>query len=63
MSNDTPVTILPPAGSEAPSVLQLPAQNVTPNADGSFTVPSRHLPSLLAGGWQIAVASGTTHVP
>ncbi|MEI9964128.1 MAG: hypothetical protein WDM92_04910 [Caulobacteraceae bacterium] len=63
MSNDTPVTLLPPAGSAAPSVLQLPALNVAPNSDGSFTVPSRHLPSLLAAGWQIVVASGTTHVP
>jgi hypothetical protein len=63
MSNDMPVMVLPPAESEPPSVLQLPAQNVTPNVDGSFTVASRHLPALLAGGWQIAVASGTTHVP
>jgi hypothetical protein len=63
MSSDTPVTVLPPAGSSPPSVLQLPAQSVAPNADGSFTVASRHLPSLLAAGWQIAVASGTTHVP
>lgn len=63
MANDTPVTVLPPSGSEPPSVLQLPALSVAPNADGSFTVASRHLPALLAGGWRIAVASGTTHVP
>jgi len=63
MSNDTPVTVLAPSGTEPPSVLQLPAQNVTPNADGSFTVPSRHLPALLGAGWRIVVSSGTTHVP
>lgn len=63
MSNDTPVTVLPPSGSEPPSALQLPALSISPNADGSFTVPSRNLPTLLAGGWRIAVASGTTHVP
>ena len=63
MSNDTPVTVLPPTDQESPSVLLLPAQSVPPNADGSFTVASRHLPALLAGGWRIAVASGTTHVP
>lgn len=62
MSNDTPVTILPPPGT-VPCVLQLPALSVAPNADGSFTVPSRLLPALLSGGWQIVVASGTTHVP
>jgi hypothetical protein len=32
-------------------------------AELSFTVASRHLPALLGGGWRIAVASGTTHVP
>lgn len=63
MSNDTPVTVLPPAGQDPPSALHLPAQTLPPNADGSFTVASRHLPALLAGGWSIAVASGATHVP
>jgi len=63
MSNDTPVTVLPPSGAEPPSVLQLPAQNIAQNADGSFTIPSRHLPALLGAGWRIAVESGTTHVP
>jgi hypothetical protein len=63
MSNDMPVTVLPPDGTEPPSVLQLPAQSVTPNADGSFTVPSRYLPALLGAGWRISVSSGTTHVP
>ena len=62
MSNDSPVTLIPPSDS-VPSVLNLPAENVYPNSDGTFTVKARHLPTLLASGWQIAVAPGTTHVP
>ena len=50
MSNDSPVTLIPPSDS-VPSVLQLPAENVFPNADGTFTVRARHLPTLLACFW------------
>jgi hypothetical protein len=62
MSSSTPVTLLPTPGS-APSVLQLPAGQVFPNADGTFTVQSALIGPLLAGGWQIVVAADTTHVP
>lgn len=62
MANDTPVTMAPPTDA-VPSVLQVDAEQVLPNADGTFTVKSKHMLPLLAAGWQIVVASGTTHVP
>lgn len=62
MTNPT-VTLNPPSGT-APSVLQLPdATSVQPNADGTYTVGTKHMAALLAAGWSIQVSSGTTHVP
>lgn len=62
MSGETLVTVIPP-GDAIPSVLHLSAEQVPISADGTFTVKAKYLPSLMAAGWQIAVASGTTHVP
>jgi hypothetical protein len=47
------VTITPPHGKE-PSVLQLPAGQVFPNADGTYTIPSFYCATLLRDGWQLA---------
>jgi hypothetical protein len=62
MSNATLVTLRPPPGT-TPSVLHLPAGQVFPNEDGTFTVASFLISPLLGAGWQIVVAANTTHVP
>ncbi len=58
------VTLQLPAGSNVPTQVCLPdGSSVTPAANGTITVSSIFLSALLAGGWQIVVTSGTTHVP
>jgi hypothetical protein len=58
---ETTTTMIPPSGS-APSVLQLPAEQVFPDSDGNFVVSTKHIGQLMAAGWSIKV-DDPTHVP
>jgi hypothetical protein len=52
------------AGLGTPTIVQLPdSTTLTPDATGLINCPASFLISMLGAGWQIVVASGTTHVP
>jgi len=53
MSNTTPTIMIPPAGTDAPSQLQVAGQNLFPNASGEFVIEAQHLAQMLAYGWRI----------
>lgn len=53
MSNTTPTVMLPPAGTDTPTVLHVAGEEIFPNANGEFKVDSQHIGQLLAYGWRI----------
>jgi hypothetical protein len=58
------ITMQLPAGSTIPSVVYLQdGTMVTPNASGQISIASSYVPAMIAGGWQVVIASGATHVP
>lgn len=62
MSNSTATLMIPPS-TESPSSLQLGPTTIAPNASGQFSIPAESVPTMLASGWSLVVASPTTHVP
>jgi hypothetical protein len=50
--------------TDFPSTVQCGPRNFYPDpTTGIVQVPAAFVPQLLAGGWMVAVASPTTHVP
>ena len=58
------VTMQPPSGAQIPTQVHLSDGSVVfPNASGQISVASNFVTTMLAAGWAIVVAGGTTHVP
>ena len=52
------------SGLGTPTMVNLPdATTLIPDATGQVNVPASFLIPLLAAGWQIQIASNSTHVP
>jgi hypothetical protein len=58
------ITMQPASGMTVPTIVYLPdSSTVTPNASGQISVAPQFVTTMIAAGWEIVVASGTTHVP
>lgn len=58
------VTMQPPAGAQIPSQVHLPdGSTVFPNADGTISVASNFVSTMIAAGWSVVISAGQTHVP
>lgn len=56
MSTPT-ITMQPPAGTEAPTMVHLPdATTVKPDANGRITVATKHIAVMIAAGWTVVAS-------
>jgi hypothetical protein len=57
------VTMQPAAGLTVPTVVFLPDGTSVFPVNGQITITTNFIAVMIAAGWELVVASGTTHVP